>query len=75
LDNAQIGHIQVALTARVGVGAGDCADERGVEVPGVMRASAGDAYLGTGLLIDWVPRLTALGKSVILGDDLTTNPA
>ena len=66
LEKPQIGHTQVALTSRAGAGL-----DRGEDVADRTRASLGDAYFGTGLLIAGVARFEGLGKSVIFGDDLT----
>ena len=66
LEKPQIGHTQVALTSRAGAGL-----DRGDDVADRTRASLGDAFLGTGLLIAGAVRLDGFGNSVILGDDFT----
>ena len=67
-EKPQIGQIQVALMSLAG--AGDGAIERGVDTPEGKRASLGEAYCGTGLLIAKDARFDGFGNSVILGDDL-----
>jgi hypothetical protein len=67
-EKPHIGHIHVALISLGGAGEGTY--DREGEPGDLIKASVGEAYLGTGLAIACDVRFEAFGKSVIFGLDL-----